>query len=175
MLEKICSLALPLILLLIFAAGLYQRKDVYNLFLSGAKEGLKVALNILPSILGLLVAISMLKASGFFELVSAYTSDFFASLGLPDKIVPLALLRPVSGSGGIALLTDILKECGPDSLEGRIASVIAGATETTFYTIAVYFASTNVSKTRHTLPSALTADFTGILMSAVAVRLLMGN
>ena len=116
------------------------------------------------------MAVSMLSASGALDLFSHFISPAAKALGLPPEVMPLALLRPVSGSGSTALLTQIFSDYGPDSFIGRVASVMMGSTETTFYAIAVYFGAIGVKKTRHTIPAALAADFTGYLASVWAVR-----
>ena len=115
----------------------------------------------------------MFKASGALDLLTAFLRPLFSLLRLPDAVIPLALLRPISGSGAMVIFQDILQRYGPDSFAGRVASVMQGSTETTFYTIAVYYGATKVIRTRHTLPSALTADIVGFIMSAAAVRILL--
>lgn len=163
---------IPFLLILILIVGICRGVKVYDCFIQGAKEGIDTAFKILPSILGLIVAVSMLKASGILDLVSYALSGLASSIGMPKEVLPLALLKPVSGSGGIALLEEIFKEFGPDSIQGRVASVIAGATETTFYTVAVYYGAVGIQKTRHTVFASVVADFVGIVMSSVAVRIL---
>jgi spore maturation protein B len=118
----------------------------------------------------IIVSVGVFKASGALDLLTYAISPITIHLGLPGEVVPLALLRPISGSGALAIFNDILKTYGPDSMIGRISSVMEGSTETTFYTIALYFGSTGIRRTRHTLPAALTADFIGVVMSAAAVR-----
>ena len=130
-------------------------------------------LGIIAPLVGLMVAINMFRASGALELISSALSPVLSFIGLPTDVLPLALLRPVSGSASLALVTDIFQTVGPDSLSGRIASVMMGSTETTFYTVAVYFGSVGIKNTRHTLPSALTADLTAILLSSAAVRIFL--
>ena len=117
----------------------------------------------------------MFKASGALDVLSWGLGPLAEGLGLPREVIPLALLRPISGSGAMVLFNDILATYGPDSFIGRVASVMEGSTETTFYTIAVYYGATKVHRTRHTLPSALSADLAGIIMSAVAVRMFLGS
>ncbi len=164
--------AVPFMIGGIIVFGLIKRVKVYDCFLEGAKDGLSSAINILPPLVGLMVAISMLRASGVIEFISRILAPLLKVLFLPAEVLPLAILRPVSGSGSIAIITDIFKNCGPDSFAGRVASVMAGSTETTFYTLAVYFGAVNVKNTRHTLKSALLGDMTGIIMSVLVCRLL---
>ncbi|WP_312640932.1 nucleoside recognition domain-containing protein [Hydrogenoanaerobacterium sp.] len=140
--------------------------------MDGAKEGLMTSLRIMPALVALMTAVGMFKASGALDVLTHFLSPLASVLHLPREVIPLAILRPISGSGAMAIFQDILKSHGADTLIGRVASVMQGSTETTFYTIAVYYGATKVSKTRHTLPSALTGDFVGFIMSAITVQLL---
>ena len=164
---------IPAAILLIVCAGLVKKENVFDLFISGAKEGVAIAFGILPALIALMTAIAMFRACGAFELIAQALGPLCRSLHIPVEVLPLALMRPVSGSGSLSLFETILKTNGPDSFPGRVASVLQGSTETTFYTVAVYYGSVGISKTRHTLPAALTADFTGFLMSVLTVRLLL--
>ena len=158
----------------IFLLGICRGVNTFDAFLEGAREGLSTAVSITPALICLLTAVAMFKASGALDVLSWALYPAARALGLPREVIPLALLRPVSGSGAMVLFNDILKSFGPDSFIGRVASVMEGSTETTFYTIAVYYGATRVTRTRHTLPSALSADLAGMVMSAVAVRLFLG-
>lgn len=173
MLQFVSVLILPLVIVLIVGNGLLRRAPVFDCFTAGAKEGAVTAFKILPALVGLLVAISMLRASGIFDALGTVLSPLLDRVGFPQELVPLALMRPVSGSGALALVRDILSHCGPDSFAGRCASVMMGSTETTFYTLAVYMGSVGISKTRYTVKAALLADLTGIVVSVLAVRLLL--
>lgn len=166
---------IPFFIALIIAAGLIKRVDVFGEFIEGAKENLKAAFEILPALIALMTAIGMFKASGALEIISEAISPITSFLGFPAECIPLAIIRPVSGSGALAVFESILNDVSPDSFAGRVASVVIGSTETTFYTIAVYYGITNVKKTRHAIASSLTADFTGFIMSALTVRLLLGG
>ena len=166
-------LAVPVMIAGIIIFGLFKNVRVYESFLEGAKEGALCTMNIIPPLVGLIVAISMLRASGFIEILSGFLSPLLKILSMPAEVLPLALLRPVSGSGSIAILTDIFKNYGTDSLSGKIASVMMGSTETTFYTLAVYFGAIKVKNSRYTLKSALLGDATGIILSAVIVSYLL--
>lgn len=172
--DKISMYFVPCLVLLLLTVALLKRVPVFNEFVSGAKEGAKSCVAILPSLVGLITAVSMLKASGALDMFSAFLRPAADFLGIPKEVIPLALLRPVSGGGSIALLENLIKNCGPDSMAGRIASVMAGATETTFYTITVYFGAVGIKKTRHALPAALTADFTSFIMAGLTVKLFFG-
>lgn len=164
----------PAVIVLIIGYGLYKRENVFDLFLTGAREGIGVAVGILPALVALMTAIAMFRASGAMEMLVQAAAPLGKLLHFPSEVLPLALMRPVSGSGSLSILEQLLKTYGPDSLIGRIASVLQGSTETTFYTIAVYFGAVGVTKTRHTVPAALLTEFFGFVMSIVAVRLLFG-
>lgn len=166
---------IPFFIAIIIVSGLIKRVDVFDEFIRGAKENLSAAFEILPALIALMTAIGMFKASGALEVISEAISPITAFLGFPEECIPLAIIRPVSGSGALAVFESILNDVSPDSLAGRVASVIIGSTETTFYTIAVYYGITNVKKTRHAVASSLTADLTGFIMSALTVRLFLGN
>ena len=166
-------LAIPLMIVGIVGFGLARRINVYDSFIEGAKSGLESTIQIAAPLVGLLVAISMLRGSGALEILATILSPVTDYLRVPSDVLPLAFLRPVSGSGSIAIVNDIFKNCGPDSLAGKIASVMMGSTETTFYTVAVYFGAVGIKNVRHTVKSALVADFVGMAMSVVAVRLLL--
>ena len=132
------------------------------------------AAQILPSLIALATAVGMLRVSGALDVLSYALSPLASLLRIPSEVVPLALLRPVSGSSAMVIFQDLLKNYHPDSYIGRVASVMMGSTETTFYTIAIYYGATRVKNIRHSLASSLTADITGFIMSAAAVRLLLG-
>ena len=169
---NISSLLLPLLLSVVALLGLRHHVDVYAALTRGAEEGLSVLLRIAPALVGLLSAVSMFRASGALEYLTSVCSPLLNLFGIPAEVVPLMLIRPVSGSGALAVATDLIASCGPDSYPGRVAAVMLGSTETTFYTIAVYFGSAGIRRTRHTIPAALIADLTGFIASAIAVRLL---
>ncbi|OCN01924.1 spore maturation protein [Clostridium sp. W14A] len=162
---------MPAVVLCIVLFGFLRKVPVFDTFVAGAKEGLRSTVSILPSLIGLIMAVSMLSASGALDLLSSFLAPVASLIGLPKQAMPLALIRPVSGSGSTAVLTQIFYDCGPDSFVGRVASVMSGSTETTFYAIAVYFGAVGIKKTRHTIPAALTADLTVCIVSALAVRL----
>ncbi len=172
MMSFISSAIMPIMIASIIGYGLLKKVDVFPLFMEGAKGGLETAISILPSMVGLYTAIAMLRASGFFEFSAQLASPLLNLIQFPEEILPLAIMRPISGSGAMAIVNDLLATHGPDSTLGRIASVLMGSTETTVYTIAVYYGSVGIKRTRHTLQSALLADLTGIIMSVVIVNLL---
>lgn len=166
------DLFIPLFISAAVALGLIKKIPVFNVFTEGAAQGLKTLYSLAPTLVGLIVAVNMLKASGAADLICGATNPLCEALGFPKEIVPMVILRPISGGGSTALLTEIYKDCGPDSFAGEVASVLAGSTETTFYAIAVYFGGAGVKKIRHTLFAALAADFTAAVMAAVTVRLI---
>jgi len=169
------SLVVPLLLALVAAYGLGKRVDVYAALTRGAADGLSVLLRIIPALVGLLTAVSMFRASGAMEWLSGLFAPALELLGIPPETAPLLLVRPVSGNGALAVASDLMASHGPDSYVGRVAAVMLGSTETTFYTIAVYFGSAGITKTRHTVPAALAADLTGFAAAALAVRLFFGT
>lgn len=165
---------IPFFIALIMIIGLAKKVDVFSEFTEGAKENLKASVSVLPSLIALMTAIGMFKASGALELISTAISPLTSFLGFPEECIPLAIIRPISGSGALAVFENILTDVSPDSFAGRVASVIIGSTETTFYTIAVYYGITKVKKTRQALPASLAADFTGFVLSALTVRIILG-
>lgn len=159
--------------IVLYAAA--KRVDIFKTFVKGARENLIVAWEILPSLTALCLAVGMLRSSGAAELISSLLEPLTRLIGLPAECVPLALMRPVSGSGALSMLEELLSSHGPDSFVGRAASVLMGSTETTFYTVAVYFGATKIKRTRQTLPSALLGDLTAFILSALTVRLILGS
>ena len=162
-----------LIPVLLAGAALYalcRRVDVFSALTTGAGEGLSVVLRILPPLVALLTAVYMLRASGALELLTELLTPVLTFLGIPPETVGLLLIRPISGSGALAVGSDIMQTYGPDSTIGRTAAVMLGSTETTFYTVAVYYGAAGIRRTRHTIPAALAADITGFLAAAWTVR-----
>ena len=168
--NTISSYAVPIVIFGIISCGLLKNKNVYSSFLSGAKDGLQIGVGIIPPVLGLLVAIGMFRASGALELVIYAFSPITDFLGIPRELVPFAVMRPVSGSGSLAMATDIFKNYGTDTLVGRAVAVMMGSTETTFYTLAVYFGATKATDTRHTLKCALAGDVVSLILSVWICR-----
>ena len=166
------SVAMPLMILSIIFYGVKERKKVFDIFLDGAKEGIEIVFNIFPTLVGLFVAIGALRSSGIIDVVVKFLTPILSIVHFPTEILPLAILRPISGSSSIAIATDIMQTFGVDSNIGLIASVIMGSTETTIYTIAVYTSSVGIKKTRFVLWAALTADVVGMLVSVAVCRIL---
>lgn len=168
-----CSnLAIPLIFLIILLYGLKEKKQVFDIFLEGAKEGIEIVFSIFPTLIGLFVAIGALRSSGIIDLIIKIISPVTNFIGFPKEIMPLAILRPISGSASLAIGTDIMKTYGVDSKIGLIVATIMGSTETTLYTIAVYTSVVKIKKTRFVLWAALIGDFIGILTSVIIWNIL---
>ena len=172
---SLSSLVVPALLAGTAVIALGRRVDVYAALTRGAGEGLTVMIRILPALVGLLTAVAMFRASGAMEWLSLHCGQLLTCLGIPGELMPLMLVRPVSGNGALAVGSELIAAHGPDSYIGRVAAVMLGSTETTFYTIAVYYGSAGIRKTRYTIPAALTADLAGFIASAFAVRLLFGR
>ena len=162
----------PLLLLVSTAAVLRKKEDAYGLLLQGGAEGLKMLISIVPALVILLTAVHMLNASGATSLFSRLCAPLFSALGIPPETAILVLIRPISGSAALAVGADLMAVHGPDSLIGRTVAVMLGSTETTFYTISVYFGAAGIQKTRYAIPAALFADFVGFFMASATVRLL---
>lgn len=165
------ALVIPLLLAATAAWGLRRRVDVYAALTDGAAEGLRVLLRIMPGLVALLTAVYMLRASGALDGLTTLLRPVLTALGIPPETTPLLLIRPLSGSGALAMGSELIAAYGPDSTVGRTAAVMLGCTETTFYTIAVYFGAAGIRRTRYTVPAALTADLVGFLAASWCVRL----
>ena len=161
----------PLLLLGTSLFALRRQEDAYDLLLTGGAEGLKMLLSILPALVILLTAVTMLRASGALELLTVCLTPVFSFFGIPPETAVLVLIRPISGSAALAVGSELMAAHGVDSTVGRTAAVMLGSTETTFYAISVYFGAAGIRKTRYTVPAALFADFVGFLMAAWSVRL----
>ena len=163
---------IPLILFVVCALALGNRQNAYAALLEGAENGLRTLASILPSLILLLTAVSMLRASGAVEILSQLLCPVFSFFGIPPETALLVLIRPISGSAALAAGAELMASYGVNSPIGRTAAVMLGSTETTFYTISVYFGAAGISKTRYTIPAALFADFVGFFMASLTVRLL---
>ena len=163
---------MPMVILFIIIYGVREKNKVFDSFLDGAKDGFKTTISILPTLVGLFFAIGALRISSVLGLIIKITTPVLNILNFPSELIPLSLLRPISGSASIAVATDLMKNCGVDTLIGNIASTIMGSTETTLYTIAIYTSCIKVKKTRYILLAALTADIVGIIVSNIVCRFL---
>ena len=167
-LNQVSLWAIPVLLVGIPLIGMFRRIKVYDVFIEGAKEGFHVAVRIIPFLVGILVAIGMFRASGAMDMLTNGLRPLLSATRFPPEIFPLVVLRTLSGSGSLALTTDLIKQFGPDSLFARMAATIYGGSETTFYVLAVYFGSVGVKHARHAVPSALVGDLVAAIV-AVAV------
>ena len=160
----------PLLILTVSLVALHRKESTYDLLLEGGAEGLKLVAHILPALVFLLTAVQMLKASGAVELLSSLLAPAFSFLGIPPETAMLVLIRPISGSAALAIGADLMAQYGVDSAIGRTAAVMLGSTETTFYTISVYFSAAGIRKTRYAVPAALFADLVGFTMASWSVK-----
>lgn len=168
----ISSAAIPLIILLIIVYGLLEKNKVFDTFVDGATEGIEIVFKIFPTLIGIFLAIGAIRSSGILDLIINAISPITNFFNIPSEIMPLALVRPISGSASTAVATDIMTNFGVDSKIGLIASTIMGSTETTFYTIAIYTSCVGIKKTRFVLKVALIADFIGMMFSVIIWEIL---
>jgi spore maturation protein B len=159
--------AIPVIIVFIPLYAFFKRVPVYESFVDGAKEGFDTAITIIPHLVGMMVAISIFRASGAMDLFIGFVRPVFDYIGIPSEVVPLAILRPITGAGSLAFTTDLMKEFGPDSMIGRIASTVQGSTDTTLYVLTVYFGAIGIKKARYALKVGLIADFVGFVAAIV--------
>ena len=166
---------LPAAILLILGAGLVRRVKIFEAFTEGAAEGISTVVRILPSLVGIITAIGVFRASGALDAVVGLLAPAFRLLGIPAEAIPLVLMRPVSGSASLAIVSDIIRNYGPDSYAGRVACTMLGSTETVFYTLAVYYGSVGIRNIRYTLAAALIADAVSVAASAFICALIFGR
>ena len=169
--QILLDLLVPGLLLGVSCWAMAGKRDVYTLMVTGAAEGLDTALHILPALVVLLTAVGMLRASGAMDLLTRLMTPLCRVLGIPPETAPLVVIRPISGSAARAVGSELMAAYGPDSLIGRTAAVMLGSTETTFYTISVYFGAAGIRRTRYAIPAALAADLTGFLIAALTAKL----
>ncbi len=170
----VAIVTIPLMFVVFLVWGIVKKVRVYEVAVEGAKEGFEVSIKIIPYLVAMLVGIGIFRASGAMDLLVAALSPVTNLIGMPAEVLPLAILRPLSGSGSLGLMTELMKVHGPDSFIGILASTLYGSSETTFYVLAVYFGTVSIKNTRHALPAGLTADFFGMLAGLLAVRLMFG-
>jgi spore maturation protein B len=164
-LDAVSLWAIPVLLVAIPLVGLLRGIKVYDVFIEGAKEGFDVAVKIIPFLVGILVAIGMFRGSGAMDLLTGAMRPLASATGFPAELVPLAILRSLTGSGSLAFATDLVKTHGPDSVIARTAATMYGSSETTFYVLAVYFGAVGVRRTRHAVPAALVGDVAAAIAS----------
>jgi spore maturation protein B len=170
--ETLSYVAIPLMLFVFLGWGVVKKVKVYEVFVEGAKDGFNVAVRIIPYLVAMLAAIGIFRASGALELLISMLTPLTAFIGMPPETLPMALMRPLSGSGSLGIMTELMKVHGPDSLIGIMASTMYGSSETTFYVLAVYFGSVGVKNTRHAVPTGIIADVAGMLAAVWIVNLL---
>ncbi|WP_315116753.1 spore maturation protein [uncultured Clostridium sp.] len=169
---NISNLIIPIIIVLITTYGMIKGVKVYECFIEGAKEGMSICVRIFPYLLAMILAVTVLRESKVLDYIIGIINPIVKFIGLPGEVVPLVLIKPLSGSGALGVFTDIITNHGADSYIGRIASIIMGSTETIFYTITVYFGAVGIKKIRHTLWAAILADLTAIIVSVIVVTLI---
>ena len=169
--EKMTDYLVPLLLLAASLLALRKQENSYDLLLTGAADGLKLLVTLVPTLILLLTAVTMLQASGAMEAMGTFMAPAFRFVGIPPETAMLVLVRPISGSAALAIGADLMARYGVDSVIGRTVAVMLGSTETTFYTISVYFGAAGIQKTRYTVPAALIADFVGFFMASLSARL----
>ncbi|MGK2856719.1 MAG: spore maturation protein [Thermoanaerobaculia bacterium] len=173
-LEAVSLWAIPVLLVLIPGIGALRGVKVYEVFVEGAKEGFDVAVRIIPFLVAILVAIGMFRGAGAMDLLTTALAPALDAVSFPPELFPLAVLRSLTGSGSLAMMTDIVKTAGADSLLAKTAATMYGSTETTFYVLAVYFGAVGVRRTRHAVPAALIADLVAVVAAVVVCRWMFG-
>jgi|SRR5690625_949887 len=162
---------IPLVILIILVVSLYKRIPAYELFVEGGKEGIKIAISLLPFLVGMIVAINILRSSGALDAFILFISPFLNWLGVPAEVVPLALIRPISGTAALSVTTELIQTHGPDSFIGRLASTMQGSTDTTLYILTIYFGAIGIKRFRYALKVGLLADLIGIIASIIIVTI----
>jgi len=169
--EAVAEYAIPVILFSILTLGVFKKVKMFEAFVEGAKGGFEVAIKIIPFLVAILVAIGMFRASGAMDYLISFITPLTDLIGLPAEALPVAIMRPLSGSGSLGLVTEIMETHGPDSFIGNLVSTMYGSTETTFYVLAVYFGSVGVTRTRHAVAAGLLADAAGLIAALLICRL----
>lgn len=172
--NNISLYAIPLILLGITTYGVVKKVKVYEAFTEGAKEGFTTAVRIIPFLTAMLVAIGVFRASGSMDYFAKLVAPLTNAIGMPSEVLPMAIMRPLSGGGASGIMNSLFTEYGPDSLVGRMASVMNGSTDTTFYVLAVYFGSVSIKKGRYALTAGLLADLAGLLAAVIITNMVFG-
>ena len=169
--NKISNLIIPIMVLSVVIYGIYKKINIYDVFIDGAKESFEMIFTIFPYLLGMMLAINLFLHSNFLEIISNFISPILDLIGIPFDIVPMAIMRPISGNSSLAILNNIFLNYGPDSFIGRLASTIQGSTDTTFYVLTLYFGSVGIKKIRYSLLAGLLADLIGIITSIMIVKI----
>lgn len=173
--KQLTVYSMPFIMISILVYGYLRGVKLYETFIEGAMDGLKVSIRILPYLITMLFAIAIFRESGILSIITDALSPALRLVGVPPEVLPLILMKPMSGSGALGITAEILKEYGPDSMVGRIASTMMGSTETILYTMAVYYGAVGIKKMRHTLSCALLAHITGVIVSCIICRMVFGK
>lgn len=171
---NISGIILPVLVLIIVSYGINKKVDIYDVFLEGAKESFDFILTMFPTMLGMILGVNIFLKSGFVNFVFEYLDPLLKLLSLPLEVLPMAFIRPISGSSALAILSSLLKEKGPDSFIGRLASVMQGSTDTTFYILTLYYGSVGIKKIRYSLIAGLGADLAGIIGSIFITQMFFG-
>jgi len=170
----ISIVAIPALILFVVIVGIVKKVKIYEVFVEGAKEGFTIGVRIIPYLVAMLVAIGIFRAGGAMEILSSILAPVTKLIGMPPEALPMALVRPLSGSGALGVMSEIINSHGPDSLVGRLVSVMMGSSETTFYVLAVYFGAVGITRTRQAVPAGIIADIVSVLASVLVVRLVFG-
>jgi spore maturation protein B len=172
--DIISIVAIPALILLVVIYGIIKKVKIYEAFVEGAKEGFNVGVRIIPYLVAMLVAVGIFRAAGAMEMLATILAPATKLIGMPPEALPMAIIRPLSGSGALGMMSEIIKSHGADSLIGRMVSVMMGSSETTFYVLAVYFGAVGVTKTRQAVPAGIIADVTALIASVWVVNLIFG-
>ncbi|MBS3885423.1 MAG: spore maturation protein [Dethiobacter sp.] len=172
--NSVAAWIIPSFIFVILVYAMLKKVDVFDTFVEGAEEGFSTSVKLIPFLVAMLVAIGLLRSSGALDLLIGLLTPLLASLNIPDEVVPLAIMRPLSGSGALAITTDILTTSGPDSFVGRLASTMQGSTDTTLFILTLYFGSVGIRRTRHVLPVGLLADLAGFAAAVTVCRIVFG-
>ncbi len=170
----ISNIILPILVLIILIYGIKKKQNVYDLFIKGAKEGLDIGITIFPPLIAMLLSVNILLSSGFIDLILSMLNPLISLIKIPIEILPMALMRPISGNTSLILMSNIFQSYGVDSFLGRLASTIQGSTDTTLYILTLYFGSIGIKKIRYAMIVGLLADLVGIIASIIIVRLIFG-
>lgn len=172
--KYLSDFAIPAIFIIILTMAVLRKVKAFDLFVEGARDGIDTVIRIMPSLVGLLVAVGVFKASGALDILIYFIKPVTDLIKLPAAVAPLAILRPISGSASLAFVADIIRNFGPDTFEGRVAAVMMGSTETIFYTLTVYYGAVGIKNIRYTLVAALIADLASVIASVWACRIIFG-
>jgi spore maturation protein B len=173
--KQLTMYTMPLIIIFILVYGYLKDVKLYEVFIEGAKDGFNISVRILPYLVTILFAIAILRESGALSIITNASSPVLKFIGIPPEVLPLVLMKPMSGSGSLGITAEIINQYGPDSLIGRIASTMMGSTETIFYTMAVYYGAVGIKKMRHTLACSLLAHVTGVIASCIVCTMIFGK